>query len=532
LRIPKKKELLELQRKYRSDKKIGEVYGVPARLVGYWRSKKRIGPYSFPKYGEEKILELWERYGDDARAGAELGISAAGFRQWRRKYGISRKPLQLRLEQLELGLIDPNRKKNSRRETAPQKVLARKSGLKRVEAGQIVNVEPDLAMSHDNSDLVIDYFKQIGASRIWNPNKIIIVLDRRMPVESHEAAEAHRRIREFVKRQKIKNFYDIGEGICHQVVVENGYMLPGQLAVGTDWHATSYGCLGGVSTYVSTAEMAAIWAVGKIWLKVPSSVKILINGNLGRAVYARDIMLKLMRDMAPDAINYRALEFHGSAVAAMSVSERFTMTIVAIEMGAKSAMVPFDDTTARYLKKITKARLTPIKSDPDAIYDDEIEIDISYLTPQVGCPDGPRDVVPVEEASGKRIDHVIVGFCVNGRIDDLEITARILRGRRIHRDLRMMIVPGSRKVLTEALDRGYIKTFIESGCLVVNPGCWPCPSAHSGNLARGERVLTAGGTGYYRGNGSYDSEVYLASPATAAATALEGSIADPRKYVK
>ncbi len=532
MRIPKKKELLELQKKYRTDKKIGEVYGVPARLVAYWRSKKKIGPYSFPKYGEEKILELWERYGDDARAGAELDISAAGFRQWRRKYGISRKPLQLRLEQLELGLIDPGRKRNSRRETAVQKILARKSGLKRVEVGQIVNVEPDLAMSHDNSDLVIDYFKQIGAPRIWDPNKIIIVLDRRMPAESHEAAEAQRTIREFVKKQKIKNFYDIGEGVCHQVVVEKGFMLPGQLATGTDWHATSYGCLGAVSTYVSTSEMAAIWAVGKIWLRIPPSLKIIVNGSLGRGVYAKDIMLKLIRDMSPDATNYRALEFHGSTIAGMSVSERFTMTIVAMEMGAKSAMVPFDDITGRYLKKITKSRLTPIKSDPDAIYDDEVEIDISYLTPQVGCPEGSRGVVPVEETSGRRIDHVVVGSCVNGRIDDLEITARILRGRRIHRDLRMIIVPGSRKVLTEALDRGYIKTFIESGCLVVNPGCWPCPGAHSGNIARGERVLTAAGAGYYRSDESNNSEVYLASPATAAASALEGAIADPRKYVK
>lgn len=532
MKIPKKKELLELQRKYRTDRKIGEVYGVPARLVAYWRSKKRIGPYSFPKYSEEKIMELWERYGDDGRAGAELDISAAGFRQWRRKYGISRKPLQLRLEQLELGLIDQSRRKNSRRETAVQKVLARKSGLKRVEVGQIVSVEPDLAMSHDNSDKVIDYFGRIGAPRIWNPNKIIIVLDRRMPAESREAAEGHRAVREFVKRQKVKNFYDVGEGVCHQVVVENGFMLPGQLAAGTDWHATSCGCLGAVSTYVSTPEMATIWAVGKIWLRVPPSVKIVINGSLGRGVYAKDIMLKLIRDMAPDAANYRALEFHGSAVASMSISERFTMTIVAMEMGAKSAMVPFDDTTGRYLKKITKSRLTPIKSDPDAIYDREIEIDISYLTPQVGCPDGARDVVPVEETSGRKIDHVIVGSCANGRIDDLEITARILRGRRIHRDLRMIIVPGSRKVLTEALDRGYIKTFIESGCLVSNPGCWPCPSAHSGSLARGERVLTAGGSGYYRDNESDSSEVYLASPATAAATALEGAIADPRKYVK
>jgi hypothetical protein len=264
VRIPKKKELLELQRKYRTDRKIGDVYGVPARLVAYWRSKKKIGSYSFPKYSEEKIQELWERYGDDTRAGTELGISGAGFRQWRRKYGLKSKPVQLRLEQLELGLVDPAWKKSTRRETAAQKILARKSGLKKVDVGEIVNIEPDLVVSNDSSEQVIECLSRIGAGRIWQPGRIVIVLDRRMPVDSHEASEAHRIIREFVKKNRIKSFYDVGEGVSHHIIVENGHILPGQLALGTDSQAASFGCLGAFSTSISAAEMAAIWATGSV----------------------------------------------------------------------------------------------------------------------------------------------------------------------------------------------------------------------------------------------------------------------------
>jgi 3-isopropylmalate/(R)-2-methylmalate dehydratase large subunit len=529
LRIPRKKELLELQRKYRTDKKIGEVYGVPARLVAYWRQKKKIGTYSLPKYTEEKIIELWERYGDDARAGADLGISSAGFRQWRRKYSIIKKPVQLRLEQLELALIDTNNRKNSRRETAVQKILARKSGLKRVEAGQVITVEPDMVMSHDNAREVIDCFSEIGESRVWNPNKIVIVLDQRGPYGSWKSAETHRIIREFVKKQKIRNFYDVGEGICHQVVIENGHILPGQLAFGTDWHSSSYGCLAALSACLNIDEMTAIWVTGKIWVKVPGVVKVVIKGRLGKGVYARDIMLKLQRDLSPDIVNYMALEICGPTVSFMSVSERFTLTNTALEMGAKCAMVPFDEITARFLKKVSKARTAPLSSDANAVFEQEIEVDVDYLTPQIGCPDPSKSVMPVEEAAGKRIDHVVLGSCANGRIDDLEIAARILRGRRIHRDVRMIIVPGSRKILSEALDRGLIKTFIESGCVVSNPGCSTCLYMNPFSLASGERALTTTNRTSI-GKSSNNSEIYSASPATASATALEGVIADPRKY--
>ena len=524
MRIPKKKELLELQKKYRSDKKIGEVYGVPARLVTYWRQKKKIGTYSYPKYTDEKILELWERYGDDTRAGTELGISAAGFRQWRRKYNIDKKPVQLRLEQLELGLIDINNRKNSKRETAVQKILAKKSGLKKVEIGQEVTVEPDLSMSHENSLRILEEFSRLGGERVWNPNKLVIVLDQHVPARSRESAEIHKAIREFVKAQKIRNFYDIGEGVCHQVVIENGHILPGQLALGIDRHASSYGCLGALATNIQHEEIASLWLSGRAAIQVPESAKIIIKGHLNRAVYARDIILKLTRDFSANSFKKRAIEFSGPTVSSMSISERFTLANMAMEMGAISAMIPFDEITARYLKKITKTRLNPVNPDPDAVYHHEIEVDVSYLMPQVGFPDSVKHVTPVEDAAGKKIDLVIIGSCASGRIDDLEVAARILRGRRIHRDLRMIVIPGSRKVLGEALDRGLIKTFIESGCVVVNPGCDPCLLANPGGLAEGERALTTTNRAL---NGT---EIYTASPATAAASALEGTIADPRKY--
>ncbi|UCE66534.1 MAG: 3-isopropylmalate dehydratase large subunit [Candidatus Zixiibacteriota bacterium] len=532
MRIPNKKELLELQRKYKTDRKIGEVYGVPARLVAYWRSKKKIGSYSQPKYTNEQILEYWERFGDDGRAGAELDISAAGFRQWRRKYKIIKKPAQLRLEQLELNLGNNNRRKSSRKETIIQKVLAKKAGLKRVEVGQFIDVEPDLAVSDNNSDSVIEFFEETGAKKIWDTAKVVIVLDCRVPAVFAEISRAHSRIREFAKKKKIKYFYDVGEGICNQVILENAHILPGNLAFGSHHQATSYGCLGAVSAKINPVEMAALWATGKIWMKVPSTVKVVINGKVGRGVYAKDIILKLMRDLLNQKVNYKSLEFYGSAVSSMSISERLTLTGFAELTGAKSAIVPFDDVAMRYIKKITKTRYSPIRSDHDSNYENVIEIGVNYLTPQVSLAGDAGRAVPVEDAAGKKIDLVVLGSCANGRIDDMEVAAGILQGRRINRDLRMIVIPGSRKIMIEAIDKGIIRTFVESGCVIVNPGCGSCPSSYQGSFIPGEKILTTT-CGEHDGKpGSVDSGIYMASPATAAATALKGSIADPRKYMR
>jgi 3-isopropylmalate/(R)-2-methylmalate dehydratase large subunit len=532
MRIPNKKELLELQRKYKTDRKIGEVYGVPARLVAYWRSKKKIGSYSQPKYTEDQILEYWERFGDDGRAGAELGISSAGFRQWRRKYRIFKKPNQLRLEQLELNLGDNNRRKSSRKETIVQKILAKRAGLKRVEVGQIIEVEPDLAITNNSSGRVIDYFEETGAKKIWEPGKVVIVLDSSLPALSAEESRTHKKIREFARKMKIRHFYDIGEGICNQVILENVHILPGNLAFGSHHQTTSYGCLGVVSMRVDPLEMAALWAMGKLWLKAPSSVKVVINGKLRKGIYAKDIILKLMRDLHKQNVDYKSLEFYGNTVSFMSISDRFTLAGFAELAGAKSAIVPFDDVTMRYMKKNTKSRFTPVKSDPDASYENVIEIDVSYLTPQVSPIGNKGRAIPVEEASGKKVDTVILGLCANGHIDDMETAAAILKGRRINRDLRMLVIPGSRRILIDAIDRGIIKSLVESGCVIVNPGCGFCPTANKDFLLPGQRVLTTTYGEYDGTRNAEDSEIYMASPATAAATALKGCITDPRKYMR
>jgi 3-isopropylmalate/(R)-2-methylmalate dehydratase large subunit len=531
LRIPKKKELLELQKKYRTDKKIGDAYGVPARLVAYWRTKKKINAYSFPKYTEEKIRELWERFGDDSRAGEELSISKAGFRQWRRKYQIENKPLQLRLEQLELQLPDANRRKGARHETIAQKILAKKSGLKRVEPGEVINIEPDLAVSHGNTGQIIRQFIQLGVERIWDPSKIVITLDQK-PRDNRGEAPSHRMVREFVKKQKIKHFFDVDQGINSQLIFENALILPGQLALSSGSHSLCAGSLGALSIGLTPAELAVIWATGKIWLRVPETIKVSLNGRLTRGVYAKDIMLEVTRELSKVGVEYKSIEFYGNALSALTVSERFTLTCLSSGLGIKAAIVPLDDPATRYLRRIVKTKFTPIHADSDTVYSDELEFDITRLVPQASLLNGTLSAQPVEDLPNKKIEQVVIGCCANGRIDDLEIAARMIRGHHIAQDVRMMVIPGSRKVLLEAMERGYVKTFLDSGCMVMNPGCGQCFDAHDGFLEAGERAVTTAGCARVKNANFSEAEIYQVSTATAVATALEGSITDPRRFLK
>jgi 3-isopropylmalate/(R)-2-methylmalate dehydratase large subunit len=542
MRIPRKEELLELQAKYKTDKKIGEALGgVPEYLVGYWRRKKGIGRYSLPKYSKEQIRELWETYGNDQRAGAELGISKSGFYKWRRTYNLMDRPKALKFQQLEFALAGQkdvsasaalSAARTAAKQSIAQKLLALKAGKPEVQVGEIVNVEPDLAMSHDNAGLVIKQFRQIGQKQVWNPDKIVLPLDHRAPAESEKTATAHKSIREFVKEQDIKNFYDIREGICHQVVIEKGHILPGQLAVGTDSHTTSYGCLGALSTGIGATEMAAVWATGKIWLKVPESIRIIIRGQIPKGVYAKDVILRIIGQLTVEGASYKSVEYYGPTVARMSISERFTLCNLSMEMGAKFAVVPFDKVTRRYLSGVTSQPYRPIFSDPDAAFEKEYEFDVSKLEPQVACPHNVDNVKPVGEVRGVRIDQVVLGSCTNGRLDDLEVAAKILKGKKIHRDIRMLVLPATRTVYAQAMRKGYLKTFLEAGAVILNPGCGPCLGAHQGILAAGERCLATTNRNFKGRMGSPDSEVYLASPAVAAATAVKGEIADPRSYLR
>ncbi len=541
MKIPRKEELLKLQEKYKTDKKIGEALGdVPEYLVAYWRRKKKIGRYAFPKYSREEIKDLWERYGNDQKAGSKLGISKAGFYKWRKKYNFLEKPKALKFQQLDFlltgqldstGRVGIMARRNTGNMTIAQKLLAVKAGKEQTTVGEIVNVEPDLAMSHDNAGLVIKQFRQIGQPKVWNPDKIVIPLDHRVPAESEKTATAHQSIRQFVKEQGIKSFYDIREGICHQVVIEKGHILPGELAVGTDSHTTSYGCLGALSTGIGATEMAVVWATGKIWLRVPESIKITIQGRMPKCVYAKDVILYIIGQLTVEGASYKSVEFYGETVSKMSVSERFTLCNLSMEMGAKFAVVPFDRVTQKYLSAITRQSYEPILSDSDAAFEKEYQFEVSKLEPQVACPHNVDNVKPVSEVKGIKIDQVVLGSCTNGRLDDLEIAAKILKGKKVNPSVRMLVLPATRNIYSQAMKKGYLKTFLDAGAVILNPGCGPCLGAHEGILAARERCLATTNRNFKGRMGSPDSEVYLASPAMAAATAIRGEITDPREYL-
>lgn len=415
--------------------------------------------------------------------------------------------------------------------TISEKILARASGKSSVEAGEIVDANVDLAMSHDNAALVSDVFKQIGVEKVWNPDKIVIVLDHRTPANIIKAAEAHKNIRKFVRDQGIRNFYDVGEGICHQVLPERGYVKPGMLIVGTDSHTTTYGAFGAFSTGIGATEMACVWATGKLWLKVPETIKMVIRGKLQDMVTAKDLILYIIGEIGSDGADYKAIEFYGETVESLSVSSRMTISNQAMEAGAKAAIVPPDNRTLDYLKDRVKGKMKLVYADEDANYEDVLEFDISDLEPQVACPHAVDNVKPVSEVAGIEIDQAVLGSCTNGRLEDLEIAAKILKGRKVSSNVRMIVIPASREVYLEALKKGYIEIFLRAGATIINPGCGPCLGAHQGVLAGGERAITSTNRNFKGRMGSPDSEIYLASPATVAISAVKGKISDPREVL-
>lgn len=536
-KIPTKAELIQLQRLYKTDEKIAERLGaITPQLVAYWRRKKNIPRHSFPKFSESEIREVWERFGDDYRCGLELGISKAAFYNWRRKYGHNEKPAFLKLEQLELNLGGPSRtgikKLHYGRQTIAQKILANSAGLDKVEAEEIVTIEPDLAISNNNAASIIGQFKENGLSYIWNPNRVIISLDDNAVSGRDDIRIAHKTVRDFIKRQNIKNFYDIREGTGHQLIIETGHLLPGQLAIGTDIHTTAYGCIGAFAADIPLPDMAAVWASGKINLKVPRSIKVIINGKLSRGVYARDVILFIIKNLAPQGIDYGAAEFCGTVPSQMSISERFTLSYHAAEMGVNAAICPFDSITRRFFLGRTKMPYRPALADKDAFYDQTFEFNVNQLPPQIYRPGDTHDITTVAEIAGLPINQVIIGSCANGRFDDLRVVADVIKGKKIHPDVRLLIYPSSRSVYLEALKKGLIRAFIEAGAVVMNPGCGPCLGSPNAILAPGERCLSTAGRNQSVMTELADSEIYYVSPATAAISAVKGVITDPTGYAK
>jgi len=423
--------------------------------------------------------------------------------------------------------------------TLVQKILARATARRSVAVGDVVEPAVDLAMSHENAALVMNQFFEIYQGtglepRVWDPTKIAIVLDHRVPAETSKTATNQKKIREFVASQGIGRFHDIrGDegGICHQILPEHGYTLPGQVIVGTDSHTTSHGAAGAFAFGIGATEMAGVWSFGAIFnVEVPATIKVVVKGALSPQVLPKDLILHLIGALSAEGANFKVIEFHGSGIASMPMSGRLTLCNMSVEAGATSGMVPADVVTAGYLREEAGVTgpLTLVAPDADADYARIVEIDAATLAPQVACPHAVDNVKPVDAVSGIAVNQVVIGSCTNGRLDDLEIAARLLRGRRVARGVRMLVFPASWRIYRQALKQGYLADLIEAGAVIMNPGCGCCLGVHEGALGDNEVALSTTNRNFKGRMGNAKSEVYLCSPAVAAASAATGVITDPR----
>ena len=424
--------------------------------------------------------------------------------------------------------------------TVVEKILARASGLKSVKAGEVVEPKVDLAMSHENAALVINQFLEIykGTSvtpTIWNPSRISIIFDHRVPAESPKTASNQKKIREFVHAHGIGKFHDIrGDtgGICHQILPENGYVRPGFVVVGTDSHTTSHGALGAFSFGIGATEMASVWALGTaLNVEVPPTIKVVVKGAFPKFVGPKDLILHLIGKISAQGANFKVIEFHGPTIRKMSTSGRLVICNMSVEAGATSGIVPADEETTRYLREEAgvKGKIELVSPDADAVYDQVIEIDVSRLAPQIACPHTVDNVKPIKDVKGTRVNQIVIGSCTNGRLDDLAIAARILKGKKVAANTRMLVFPASSRIYNQALAKGFIGDLMKAGAVVMNPGCGPCLGVHEGALGDGEVALSTTNRNFKGRMGNPNSEVYLCSPAVAAASAVRGSITDPTK---
>jgi len=413
--------------------------------------------------------------------------------------------------------------------TFAQKVLSRKAGLDAVAVGQIVEIEPDVCMSHDNTAAIAKTFAKIGVEKVKNPERFVIVLDHTVPASTEKYALGHKEIREFVNKQKIEHFYDAGVGICHQVLPEKGFAVPGRLILGSDSHTTTYGAFGAFSAGIGRSEMAVLYATSKIWLKTPASFKIVVAGRLEEPVTSKDLILKIIGELGADGALYKSVEYTGEAIDAMSLASRMVLSNMAIEMGAKNGVCLPDDKTVAFLDGRAVNDYTPVFPDADAEYERVLEFDVSALAPQVARPHTVDNVASIEDVAGTKIDQALLGTCTNGRLEDLRLAARILDGKTLAEGVRMLVLPASQEVLVQALAEGLIDVFVKAGAMLLNPGCGPCLGAHQGVLAPGEACISTANRNFKGRMGSAEAQIYLASPATVAASAITGAITDPRE---
>jgi 3-isopropylmalate/(R)-2-methylmalate dehydratase large subunit len=424
--------------------------------------------------------------------------------------------------------------------TVVEKILAKAAGLEQVRAGDVLEPRVDLAMSHENAALVINQFHEVyqgtgKPARPWDSSRIAIIFDHRVPAESPKTATNQKKVREFVAEHGISRFHDVrGDtgGICHQILPECGYVRPGQVVVGTDSHTTTHGALGAFAFGIGATEMASVWALGAaVNVEVPKTIKVVVAGRFTEYVGPKDLILHLIGRLTSQGANFRVLEFHGETIQRMPTSGRLVLCNMAVEAGATSGIVPADGETIRYLREESGVRgpIVAVLPDADAVYEKVVTIDVTQLEPQIACPHTVDNVKPIGAVEGVRVHQVVIGSCTNGRLDDLADAASLVRGKKVAAGTRMLVFPASGRVWADALARGYIGDFMAAGAVVMNAGCGPCLGVHEGALGDGETALSTTNRNFKGRMGNPKSEVYLCSPAVAAASAVTGVLTDPRK---
>lgn len=413
--------------------------------------------------------------------------------------------------------------------TIAEKILSAHSGTDAY-AGSIVIAELDFVMGQDGTTpLAIRALENMGVDSVFDPGKVAVVMDHSSPSPIEGVSALHTMMREFGKKTGV-TVYDVGEGVCHQLIPEKGRVVPGDLMVGCDSHTCTYGALNVFSTGVGSTDGAAAMASGRLWFKVPETIKVTCTGGLLPGAFSKDLVLYLAGQIKADGATYQAMEFHGPVIDALSVEARMTISNMAIEVGAKAGLMVADDKTLEWFEGRSEKTPCPVSPDADAAYSQEIVIDAGIVGPQVAKPHAVDNVSPVEEVEGTPIAQGVLGTCTNGRLEDLAVAAGILRGRKISPDVRFVVAPASRQVLLDGIEAGYIQTLVEAGAALVTPGCGPCVGTHNGVPSDGENVISTANRNFKGRMGNSNAFIYLGSPATVAASVIEGKITDPRKY--
>ncbi len=415
--------------------------------------------------------------------------------------------------------------------TITEKILAAHCGQREVHPGDLIQAKVDIALGNDvTAPIAISEFKKAGGKKVFDKNKVVLVPDHFTPCKDIKSAEQVKILREFAKEQKLKYYFEVGQmGVEHALLPEQGIVLSGQLIIGADSHTCTYGALGAFSTGVGSTDLAAAMITGECWFKVPEAMKFIYNGKLPKWVGGKDLILYTIGDIGVDGALYRSMEFAGDTISALPMSDRFSMCNMAIEAGGKNGIIAPDDTTIKYVEKVAKEPYDTYESDKDAKYVETKEYDVSKLEPMVAFPHLPSNVKPISKVGNVLIDQVVIGSCTNGRIEDLRLAAQVIKGKKVHKYIRLIVIPATQQIWQEAMDEGLFKIFMDAGAAISTPTCGPCLGGHMGILAKGERAVATTNRNFVGRMGDPGSEVYLSNPAVAAASAVLGKIASPEE---